>query len=642
MWSLYKNDNGEVLKPLVFSNGKTQENIVNEVLDAIKQGFKIIFIKGMCGTGKSSIALNIARKMGKTSIVVPIKSLQEQYIRDYTEKFYILNKNEKEKLKISSIVGRQNFKCKYIDDGNFYPIKQKSEKDMKLTDIFLGSKKESENKNNIRDRSCDNDLLPCKIEIKEKNTEIIKEYIKQNPAVKISDFYSISEVKRMTIAPVCPYWSPILPREFEIQFNNSKKIHYKGLEGQQFTIHQRKPGCSYYEQYLAYSDADVIIFNSSKYKIETLMNRKPFTQIEIIDECDEFLDSFANQEKISLNKLLLSLNLIYSNENKHKKIINELIDISNTIKRKYSEAGEVLNLKGTLIENLIKQIFINKDLLEEIEIDENSYVFHLIEVAVIFHDFIDESFFSVEKNKEDYIINLVTINLKKRFRELMDKNKVLLLMSGTLHSEHVLKNIFGLEQYKVIEAETKLQGDLIKCKNGYEIDCKYSNFQSEKVTRKKYLKSLSVAISSAKKPILIHLTSFSDLPTNREKEEFYLSNLPSQIEFIETQDYDPLGKRVTDFKNKKIDILFTTKCNRGIDFPGDTCNSIIISRFPYPNISNLFWKILKKSNPENFIDFYIDKANRELLQRIYRGLRSEKDRVYLLSPDIRVLEYELC
>jgi len=34
----------------------------------------------------------------------------------------------------------------------------------------------------------------------------------------------------------------------------------------------------------------------------------------------------------------------------------------------------------------------------------------------------------------------------------------------------------------------------------------------------------------------------------------------------------------------------------------------------------------------------MDKSKREILQRIYRGLRSERDKVYLLSPDIRVID----
>ena len=95
------------------------------------------------------------------------------------------------------------------------------------------------------------------------------------------------------------------------------------------------------------------------------------------------------------------------------------------------------------------------------------------------------------------------------------------------------------------------------------------------------------------------------------------------------------------FKKGKISVLFTTKCSRGIDFPGETCNSIVITRFPYPNISSIFWRILKKTRPQHFMSFYMDKAKRDLLQKIYRGLRSKDDKVELLSPDSRVLDFNM-
>ena len=49
-WSLYEND--QLLAPLKFSNGKSQEDVVKEVISATEEGYKIIFIKGVCGTGK--------------------------------------------------------------------------------------------------------------------------------------------------------------------------------------------------------------------------------------------------------------------------------------------------------------------------------------------------------------------------------------------------------------------------------------------------------------------------------------------------------------------------------------------------------------------------------------------------------------
>ncbi|MAG61757.1 hypothetical protein CMI43_03005 [Candidatus Pacearchaeota archaeon] len=629
-WSLYEND--QLLAPLKFSNGKSQEDVVKEVISATEEGYKIIFIKGVCGTGKSAIALNLAKHFGKTSIVVPIKSLQEQYIKDYAEKKYILKDNKK--LKISSILGRKNFSCKFLEEKPSQRVIR--EKDTKISDIFAGIKPINE-----EDNSADNKFLPCKIEIKDKNSAVIKDYIKQNPSIKNSNFNSINEVKRMSIAPTCPYWSPILPDEYDIKkFQDSKKFKYRGMNNIGFTIFQRKPGCKYYEQYHAYDQADVIIFNSLKYKLETLMDRKPETELEIIDECDEFLDSFANQERISLNRLSFALNTIFSESEETKKILLELTDITNTIRRKYLGSNEIFKVSGTIIEDLIKTLLQNDDFLRETEIDESNYLFQVDEISRIFYDFLDETYFSAEKIENDINISLITTNLKKRFKELTEKNKIIVMMSGTIHSDYVLRNIYNLENFKIIDAEISTQGNLIKLKNGYELDCKYANFQSGKISREGFLKTFSKTIESAKPPTLVHLTSFQDLPTELEKESYNLV-MPTQNEIKMEQNADPMGNRIQEFKDKKFPVLYTTRCNRGIDFPGETCNSIIISRFPYPNISSLFWKILKKTNPEHFMSFYMDKAKRELTQKIYRGLRSKEDRVYLLSPDIRVLGFEL-
>ena len=105
MWSLY--DSGKELKPWVFSNGKSQEDVVKEVINAIEKGKKIIFIHGICGTGKSAIALNLAKEFGRASIVVPVKALQKQFEDDYTNKKYLIKENG-EKLKIEVLTGRQN------------------------------------------------------------------------------------------------------------------------------------------------------------------------------------------------------------------------------------------------------------------------------------------------------------------------------------------------------------------------------------------------------------------------------------------------------------------------------------------------------------------------------------------------------
>jgi len=237
MWNLYQN--GKFLEPLTFSNGKTQEDIVKEVLDAIKGGNKVIFIHGVCGTGKSTIALNIARKLGKASIIVPGKNLQAQYKKDYEEDKYLL-KDNKEKLKISVITGRNNHKCNFLEDNKNAIPKIKKEVNSKLNDIF--ENKREEIKKLIRDDlSADNYNIPCKIEIKEKNIRKIKEYLRQNKNIKINNFNTINDVKRMSIAPVCPYWCPVIPEEYEIKsFENSKKRKYTGLDNTKFIFYERR------------------------------------------------------------------------------------------------------------------------------------------------------------------------------------------------------------------------------------------------------------------------------------------------------------------------------------------------------------------------------------------------------------------
>ncbi len=597
MWNLYKNN--IFLEPLKYSNGKTQEDIVKEVIDSIKQGFKIIFIKGVCGTGKSAIALNLARKIGKTSIVVPIKSLQEQYEADYTKDIYLI-KNSK-KLKISIITGRNNHTCPF---------------------------------NNCR---ADNPKLPCTIEIKEENINELKDYIKQNDFVDKKDFENIKDIRRFSIAPSCDYWSPILPEEFKVNmFKNCKFKKYKAINGINYNIYKRRQGCSYYDQFDSYVDADVIIFNSKKYELENVMDRKPATELEIIDECDKFLDDLSNQKTLDLNYLSLSLGNLKTVDRTLNLLIRDINDLINgIIKEDYED--KIYLIENTKVLKLLEYFLNNPELENLFGGEDYSYVSRGFETAKAFKNFFDETYLYFHKNKRDHLcVTLVTINLEKRFKELLDKNKVFIMMSGTIHSEEVLKNIFGIDEFKIIEAETENYGKITEVKTGLEKDFRYRNFISKRVTRKDYLDALSKCVEKAKKPTLVQINSFKDLPNKDECEKYNIKNLKIREELIEDQKRYRKGELVRKFKNKELDILFSTQGIRGVDFPGEICNSIIFTKYPYPNVSDLFWKVLRKTNPNAYWLFYGDKARREFLQRTYRGLRFKEDHIYLLSPDIRI------
>ena len=635
MWNLYQKD--KFLEPLCFSNGKSQEDVVKEVLDSVKKGHKVIFIHGICGTGKSAIALNIAKNLGKTSIVVPGKNLQAQYKKDYENDKYLKKENNK-KLKISVITGRNNHKCKLIEDNKEVIPKIKREINLKLHDIFSGKKDEEIEK----DISADKWDLPCKIEIKDKNSRKIKEYLKKNKDVNHKNFHTIKDVKRVSVAGACPYWSPVIPEKYELggkSFVNSIKKRYKGLDNTEFVFYQRRPGCKFYEQFNSFIDADVIVFNAMKYKLESLLNRKPLTEVEVIDECDDFLDSFSNQRTLNIDRIQNAFLNVFGKNDSIEKALDEIKAILKQIKKdkrvnKAIRSGEIMALKKTGIYDLLRVFLHSSEFLDEV--DEESYLFNVEETALIFEDFFDESYVTFSKKDDNLIANIVTTDLAKRFKEMVDKNKVIVLMSGTLHSNEVLRNVFGIDDFKVIEAETEKQGRISIQRTGLEMDCKYSNLNGENM-RKRYLKALSKCIEIAKKPTLIHIHAFIDLPTRKEFEEYDIDNLISRERLKELQNEDKTGQLIERFKKGQIEVLFSTKAARGIDFPGEECNSIVFTKYPNPNVQNAFWKILSKTKPQHYWSFYKDKARRELWQKIYRGLRFKKDHVYVLSPDSRVL-----
>ena len=610
-WSLYKD--GMKLPPLRFSNNKTQEDVVEEVVNLIKAGTKVIFLHGVCGTGKSAIALNIARVLGKSAVVVPVKGLQRQYKEDYMEKMFLLKPNG-EKLRISMITGRANH------DSLFKP-----------------------------GISCADPFLPDTIQIIEKNFKKIKKYYEKNPLIQYkSNPVSINQLKRISIAPTNPYWSPIIPSRYNMNLPDARKKLYTGLKGTDFIFYHRKQGCSYYDQFNAYLDSDVIIFNAAKYKIETALDRKPETEVDIIDEADEFLDSFSNQSELNMTRLKNSLANLYSEDDNTMDMINKIIELIKLEEKNKKATGadenKIFHIDDTNMRRILSLMLKDGNIESEVYFDDSSssYVSKAIEIAREFEDFFNDAYLTYRIYEENLYVNLVTTNLSKRLREVLEKNRAFVFMSGTLHSKNVLEKVFGITDYKIVEAETIPPGTIEIHQTGKEFDCKYENLnqknnQNNKI-REDYLNALSACIEKAARPALVHVNAFIDLPDNKEINQFSFKDIISREKLVELQKSDKTGKLISEFKKKLLDILYSTKCSRGVDFPDDLCNSMIFTKYPNPNPNGTFWKILKKTHPGYFWDFYKDKARREFLQRLYRALRSSEDHVFVLSPDSRVLE----
>ncbi|MDA3837155.1 MAG: hypothetical protein PF542_06045 [Nanoarchaeota archaeon] len=607
----------------------------DEVYDLEVEGTHNFIANGIV-VHNSAIALNIASKLGKTSVIVPGKNLQNQYKRDYEGDKY-LKKSDGTKLKISVITGRKNHKCKFLEENK--TAIPPSSPDGNLNDIFQ-KQRDSFDDLAAGDMTCDNIYLPCKIEIKEKNWYRLKEYLKQNNKVDLKEINEIKDVKRMGVAAVCPYWSPVFPDKYDLKEFGKKKRTYEGLGKTSYIQYKREKGCPFYAQFDFYMDSDVVVFNSLKYKLETALNRKPMTEVEVVDECDEFLDSLSNQRNINIEKLQNALIQAMGSGEGDEDIIDELFELISYFKKdprlnKISDNKDIIPLKATGIFDILK-LFLKEEWLQTV--DGESYLMDVLETAKMFKGFMQESFVTITKTDKQTNVGIVTTNLAKKLEEFIIKNKVMVLMSGTLHSDDVLRNIFGITDFVKIDAETKDQGTIEVKRLGVEIDCKYSNFSAGKFTRKDYLEALEECITQAPRPTLVHVNAFQDLPSEEEISQYSLRELISRDKIREMQMADSEGRLIKEFKEGKREILFSTRDSRGVDFPGNECKSIVFTKYPNPNVQDAFWKILMKTKPHAYWSFYKDKARRELLQKIYRGLRFKEDHIYLLSPDSRVLD----
>jgi ATP-dependent DNA helicase DinG len=74
-----------------------QQKILEEIDQAIKSGFKCIFLEAPAGFGKSPVAIAMARYLGSSHICTATKDLQAQYSRDFPF--------------IKEVKGKNNFAC---------------------------------------------------------------------------------------------------------------------------------------------------------------------------------------------------------------------------------------------------------------------------------------------------------------------------------------------------------------------------------------------------------------------------------------------------------------------------------------------------------------------------------------------------
>jgi Rad3-related DNA helicase len=582
-----------------YTTGKTQASVIQECVDYFAGDYtgetKKIILKGGVGSGKSLIALNIARFFDKATVVVPRKILQEQYLNDYygPDKKLVIMKDE-EPLKITTYKGRGNFPC-LIENTNADDIK------LPCTRVLHGNERRID-----AGRKC-------------------KHW---------SPLYSTMNMTEATIADIERTHEPV-PYKSVID----EKTHYVSECG----------ACPYYQQFSDMQKSDAIIVNNKKFLIELMLGRMPASEILIIDEFDFFLDELNSKYALSTQLIAKKIESIKNSDSKvSTKVIEEALEEYET----YTNSFKLMDYKKTDVKLLINseetKIFL--DILAEKTSNLPGFE-NIARNAALFLRYAKETVFEIENRptysytKDDsYLINFSLLNFKELMQDIISKYKYFVGMSGTFQSSTgILEEMYGLSDVKYIKSERDISGTLKILQYKKTMPYTYMNMRNHRET---FLESLNDVLGKckAKGQTLVHVKSFETdcLRKNESKEKY--PHIVSAYDLRSKQQLDVNNHALTSFKKKLTPILFSTKYYRGVDLPDDECRFVILPRVPFEAQHDIFWKGLKMKyealgRSSFFNAVYVDKMIRELTQAVARGLRHPNDLVHVVYIDSRLGPY---
>jgi Rad3-related DNA helicase len=524
------------LEPLRYSSGKTQIDLIEEVLEALREN-DIVFLRGTVGSGKSVVGLRTILEFERGIVSVPTKVLSDQYAASYERDKYFM-KNDGQKARIGILKGRGNFRCMFQEDKR-------------------------------REISCDNSTLPCKRPVDWEAGE-----------------------RRIDALRECPHWGFIFSSGLAESIKDAEKVPYQGIKGK--WVWCMRGECPYWKQFQAYVFSDAIVVNSAKWAAEVSIGRLPEARITVIDEADGWLDSLAVKVLLTGKTIegvreRIRRNIMLDYEGGETELQDRLEELRDLWSETLAGRGDPLKLVEFLT-----------GLLEEI--DETSGRLYWKLKSVLEHR--GHAEWEIGGRGIVYFVPDPKIVLQSLLDRVGGK---WLLMSATVQSEDVLRDVFGIAP-TFVEGETRFPGELVQRRLGSEEVINYRKWMDDGF-RQKYWSTLHEIMREAKRQGFVPVHAHKYLPPGLRKKVL--------------ESADVCYHR---------DIMLSTKMDRGADLK--EMKSVIILKFPYPDRGDPLLKGMERRlGAEAFRRYYRDMAEREFVQQIGRTLRSDDDVVEFWSPD---------
>jgi ATP-dependent DNA helicase DinG len=567
-----------------------QLQALQQIEEAIQQGYHNIVISAPTGVGKSYIAVCLALAFKEADILTATVQLQEQYLRDF--KF------------IRPLMGRKNFTCPIYDNKPCSIVPTVRCRGMKRTVSSNGNSNGNNGNSNGNGSVGDED----DVEAEEGEGEVVG--VGEGNGNNSS---STSSSSNNYIIPECSLY----PTRDDI-----KRIYVlnKGTKDEKVTFNAGYRLCEYYlQKYLAYRSSFRII---NYHEYFTLVNNfasknKLSTKLLVCDEAHMLEEKVIDFYNVAIDNKLL---------NPLKK--NELIDQNLKVEYKEEDKEYYKQLLATMVKGYVDLLNITAELIGKSSLHESEkhkltfklaeYEERLQRLTIVQEmlKYYPDNFIvdAVVNKRKNLVVKLLPLNISPFLRPVFDRVRYRIFMSATIDYP-MLKRELGLEDNDTILIDLPspfpIENRKVLLMNAYTLN-------KENMHNERTLMQVSSIVDSLmnkhqNEKGLILTTSY-ELAGNI----FRYSNNKHRL--LLTKDMS--AKEVLEkHARTNASVLLTPTMWEGVDLRDDLCRFIIIAKTPYPSLADKRIKV----KAERDKDWYYSVTLMRLIQGCGRGVRHDKD-----------------
>lgn len=603
----------------VFRNN--QDGVIRQICEAFNSGYKHIILEAPTGFGKSAIAITIARTLGSSYICTATKDLQTQYSRDY------------QFLKIAK--GKNNFLCRvkedFVESGKYLcsSCNSKTDLECKHTSCDYGPclSDESMEGSGCKYRTFINDY---KIDNKGKENEkiFISTDKLQNYKNEYVNWIHLQNFSKPRQWNPCYYFDQLFQalRASHSIFNYSI---FLSLLSNKSMMQQR--------DLLVLDEAHLLETEIVKFRglsISKKRWRRYIQDFKMIDhgyDMNGWLEFLINLERTIL-VLIGYESLVHSLVKERKeKYGYDSVKKSTTRNKRIVSASELFEDDASLELNIRsengKNLDVDKELLIDIIQDIDKLTRTINNILSNPNNWIVS-----EVHKENYDVtrvDLKPLDPSKYIKAVVEKCPKTLIMSATILNEKTFERNLGLSSEDNSTKFIQIQSDFpIENRPIFPLSVEYLNFSNlqQMDVKSKISRAIDniMHIHSNDKGI-IHTSSYEQL--NFIKDNLSKTNSRRLILTDPEIERDEVIREHSE--SKKPTVLISPSLHTGLDLKDHLSRFQIITKVPYPNISDKWTSEKRKINQE----WYYWQTALRLVQAYGRSIRSKDDwaKTYVLD-----------